>query len=70
MTPRFDPLRLCSVSFATLRDDLATVLNLLVYRDQGFLVTRRGAPCAVLLPLAAAEKLGLDLQDTQVYEAR
>lgn len=56
-----------TVPFATLREELATILNLLVYTDQGFVVTRRGAPCAVLLPVDVLEKLGLSVGDLLEY---
>lgn len=68
--PTFPLRKLISIAFASLRDDLAHVLTLVDYRDQSFVITRRGKPCALVLPLAAAEKLGINLEDFDEYESK
>lgn len=61
---------LISIAFAALREEMAHVLTLVEYRSQGFVITRRGQPCAILLPLDAAEKLGLKLDDLEEFKGK
>lgn len=61
------PDTLQAIPFATFREELATVLNLVAYREQSFVVTRRDRPCAVLLPLSALTRMGLRIEDLVPY---
>jgi len=64
------PLTLQTIPLVTFREELANVLNLLTYCEQGFVVTRRGENCAVVLPLSVLEKLGLSLLDLGEYKGK
>lgn len=72
MTPKSDPApgTLETIPFNTFREELATVLNLVNFREQGFVITRHSKPCAVVLPLSVLEKLGFSLDGSSHYKGK